>query len=135
MDHCAMQSKDLKLCGRLRDVGNRFQLVSDLLATVPTLQPRPRKLRPDRARTKVLLQSVERAVTAAEMVQLQARQLQLQPAGSPQWEQARDRHHPGAGRIGGTPATAAGGTIGCRPAGLAPNGRRLRRKLYVRSSL
>ena len=51
VDHCAMQSKDLKLCGRLRDVGNRFQLVSDLLATVPTLQARPRKLRPDRART------------------------------------------------------------------------------------
>jgi len=78
----------IRHASRIRELDQRFQIVEDLLGTVPTLAPRQRKLRPDRARVKELLRSVERAVTAAEMVQAAGRKILECTPGSDAWEAA-----------------------------------------------
>ena len=79
---------EIRHAARIRELDQRLQIVEDLLGTVPTLAPRQRKLRPDRARVKELVRSVERAVTAAEMTQAAGRKiLQCEP-GSEAWEEA-----------------------------------------------
>ena len=80
--------KDIRRAGQVRELGERLRTIDDLLATVPTLQPRWRKLRLDGGRVKELVQSVERAVTAAEMAQAEARELIQCPPGSDAWDEA-----------------------------------------------
>jgi len=80
--------KAIRPAGQVKELGDQVRLVEDLLATVPTLVPAQRKLRPDRKRIKELLKSVERAATSAEMVQAQAKALVQADPGSEPWENA-----------------------------------------------
>lgn len=67
---------------RVKELSDRFRLVEDLLATVPTLTPRPRQYRLDRAQVKQAVQRIERAVTAAELAQAAVHALATQSEDS-----------------------------------------------------
>ncbi len=80
--------KEVRPAARVRELDQQISLIADLLATVPTLTPRLKKLRLDRQQVKELIRNVERAVTAAEMMQAQARHLVGTPPGTDVWDQA-----------------------------------------------
>ena len=80
--------REIRHAGQVRQLDQQLQLVEDLLATVPTLAPPNRQLRVDRGRVKELVRSVERAVTAAEMLQGSVRKLIESQPGETQWEAA-----------------------------------------------
>ncbi|NQT37998.1 MAG: hypothetical protein HQ581_10940 [Planctomycetes bacterium] len=80
--------KEVRPAARVRELDQQISLIADLLATVPTLTPRLKKLRLDRRQVKELVRNVERAVTAAEMMQAQARHLVATPPGTDAWDQA-----------------------------------------------
>lgn len=79
---------ELRQSSRIRELDEWLRLGEDLLSMVPSLTAPHRQLRPDGQRVKELVHSMERAVTAAEMLQAQARAVLAAPAGSAAWNEA-----------------------------------------------
>ena len=75
---------------RLRRIDERLGLCQDLLETVPTLSPGGGNLKLDRATVRQLVRDVERAVTAAEMIQSATRQLRDLAGGEDDWNDTAD---------------------------------------------
>jgi uncharacterized protein YgfB (UPF0149 family) len=73
---------------RVKELSDRLRLVEDLLATVPTLAARPRQYRLDRDQVSQAVQSIERAVTAAELAQAAIHALSARSEDSADWQAA-----------------------------------------------
>jgi hypothetical protein len=81
---------EVRHAARIRELDGRLGLGEDLLASVPALRPSVKRLRPDRAKVRELVTGMERALTAADMVQAQTRALLSAAPGSEDWGRAVD---------------------------------------------
>jgi hypothetical protein len=88
LDEYRSRLEQIGTAARVKELSDRFRLVEDLLATVPTLTPRPRQYRLDREQVHQAVQNIERAVTAAELAQAAVHAVSARSAGSADWQAA-----------------------------------------------
>ncbi len=80
--------QQISTAGSVKELSDRFRVVEDLLETVPTLVPSQRQYRLDGQQQKQAVQNIQRAVTAAELVQAATHVLSTQPEGTVPWRTA-----------------------------------------------
>jgi hypothetical protein len=86
LDEYRSRLEQIATAARVKELSDRLRLVEDLLATVPTLTPRPRQYRLDREQVHQAVQNIERAVTAAELAQAAVYAVFSRPEGSTDWQ-------------------------------------------------
>ena len=88
LEQALLTISDLPSLRKLRDLQTQITMLDELLATLPTAEPRTRGLRLDGAQVKEAVQALQTAVTQAEALRTSIDTLLRTPTDQPTWTTA-----------------------------------------------